>query len=167
MNTDDDVEFVEYTLIERILIFLGFLEDKQGKKKRSYDSSKEQDAARFKSESNTANVTAETYGQSNVTSSKSFQKAGREQPSADFYTKKNTVNGAPKTVEEIKADIERRKIALEAREKRRARRAEVRAERAKERRKMQARIDRYKWDETQDVVKLRFKAFGGHAPVLL
>jgi len=88
------------------------------------------------------------------------------------YKKKKTVtdkDGKARrlTPEEIKAAVEKRKAALEAREQRQALRAEKRAKREEARRKAQARIDRYKFDPEQDIIKLRFKSFGAHAPLLL
>ena len=55
-DTDDDEEvFVEYTLIERILIFLGFLEDRQAKKKAAHESSDSE-------EEPTAGIFTRVYG---------------------------------------------------------------------------------------------------------
>jgi hypothetical protein len=96
-------------------------------------------------------------------------KPGQRKNADGVYRKKK--ESAPKkrrlTKEELAAAVERRRVALEARENRRKHRAEIRAARAKAQAKAQARIDRYKFEPNQDIVKLRFKAFGGHAPMML
>ena len=175
-DTDEDEEvFVEYTLIERILIFLGFLEDRQAKKKAAHESSDSE-------EEPTAGIFTRVYDgvgammNSAPTATKSAAAPGTKKPKpgqrkkADGVYRKKKDSAHTKrrlTKEELAAAVERRRVALEAREKRRKRRAEIRAARAKAQAKAQARIDRYKFDPDQDIIKLRFKAFGGHAPMML
>ena len=172
-DTDDDEEvFVEYTLIERILIFLGFLEDRQAKKKAAHESSDSE-------EEPTAGIFTRVYGGVGALMKQASLKTkapgakktkpGQRKNADGVYRKKK--ESAPKkrrlTKEELAAAVERRRVALEARENRRKHRAEIRAARAKAQAKAQARIDRYKFEPNQDIVKLRFKAFGGHAPMML
>ena len=176
-DSDDDVhtEFVEYTLIERILIWLGFLVDTQAQQDES--DSEEEPAAGFLTRmySGVKNATREVaarMGNDAATKKAAKKTASVKKKGGETYKKKKGVtdkDGKARrlTPEEIKAAVEKRKAALEAREKRQALRAEKRAKREEARRKAQARIDRYKFDPEQDVIKLRFKSFGAHAPLLL
>jgi hypothetical protein len=176
-DSDDDVhtQFVEYTLIERILIWLGFLVDTQAQQDES--DSEEEPAAGFLTRmySGVKNATrgvAAKMGTDAATKKATKKTAAVKKNGGETYKKKKTVTdkeGKARrlTPEEIKAAVEKRKAALEAREKRQALRAEKRAKREEARRKAQARIDRYKFDPEQDVIKLRFKSFGAHAPLLL
>jgi len=174
-DSDDDVhtEFVEYTLIERILIWLGFLVDTQAQQDES--DSEEEPAAGFLTrmysgvKHATSGVTAKM---GKAAAKKTVKATSIKKKGSVAYKKKKTVtdeDGKARrlTPEEIKAAVEKRKAALEAREQRQALRAEKRAKREEARRKAQARIDRYKFDPEQDIIKLRFKSFGAHAPLLL
>lgn len=173
-DTDEDVEFVEYTLIERILIFLGFLEDHQAKK--VYDSSSDDETTGrgffSRAYEGATNVVRAAMGD-DVTDAAAVKKPlkkhnSRKVTGGDHYEKKDAhQNTKRKTKEELQAEIERRKLALEKRKARRAKRAEIRAARKKAHKKAQDRLARYKFDESQNIVKLRFKSFGAHAPLML
>jgi len=193
-DTDDDKEFVEYTLIERILIFLGFLEDHQARRDDSSDSDSDDDGddgrgglftrvyggatAAVKTVASAATSAAKVVTRTAPRNPKpepaaaketeSSNKKGKTKGKTKGYKKKK--NAKPKerlTAEELKEKVERRKKALEAQKERRARRAAIRAARAKAREKAERRINRYKFDPEQDIVKLRFKAFGNHARVIM
>ena len=189
-DTDDDKEFVEYTLIERILIFLGFLEDHQAK--RDDDSSDSDDeyggggfftrayggataavktvtsAATSAARAVTRTGTSATASKPETTASKKLKSLSKRKGETKGYKKKKSAEPKARlTAEELKEKIERRKKALEAQKERRARRAAIREARAKAREKAERRINRYKFDPAQDIVKLRFKAFGNHARVVM
>lgn len=188
-DTDDDKEFVEYTLIERILIFLGFLEDHQAK--RDDDSSDSDDdyedagfltrvyggaTAAVKTVASAATSAAKAVtgtgtapaSKPETTAAKKTNSSSKRKGKTKGYKKKQSAEPKERlTAEELKEKIERRKKALEAQKERRARRAAIRAARAKAREKAERRINRYKFDSAQDIVKLRFKAFGNHARVVM
>ena len=193
-DTDDDKEFVEYTLIERILIFLGFLEDHQARRDDSSDSDSDEDGdhqgggiftrvyggatAAVKTVASAATSAAKVVTRTAPRNPKTEPAAAKETESSNKKgktkgykkKKKKKKNAKPNerlTAEELKEKIERRKKALEAQKERRARRAAIRAARAKAREKAERRINRYKFDPEQDIVKLRFKAFGNHARVIM
>ena len=193
-DTDDDKEFVEYTLIERILIFLGFLEDHQARRDDSSDSDSDDDGddgrgglftrvyggatAAVKTVASAATSAAKVVTRTAPRNPKTEPAAAKETESSNKKGKtkgktkgyKKKKNAKPKerlTAEELKEKVERRKKALEAQKERRARRAAIRAARAKAREKAERRINRYKFDPEQDIVKLRFKAFGNHARVIM
>ena len=194
-EASDDVpntEFIEYTLIERVLIFLGFMDDTRSKKVE-LDSDDDEPgfiSRMFSSKSGANSKNADTPASDKKENKPSaIEKSEFEQaipvekatlePTPTMFRRENNAQPQtespaekkpqirPMTAEEIEKAIEERRLQIEAAEQKRIARAKLREEREKERKKAQARINRYRFDPDQPIVKLRFKSFGSHAPLLL
>ena len=175
----DEREFLEYTLIERILIFLGFLEDTQAKAKE-VESDSDDEPGFFSRAYSMINKPTSTKHEKSVHVKKvEEKKAGTVLEPTPTRFRRNVSDNKENTkedpsgykprmnAEEMQDAIDRRRLKLEARTARRKERARLREKREKARQKAQRRIARYRFDPEQVIVKLRFKSFGSHAPLLL
>jgi len=182
LSEEDAREFVEYTLIERILIFLGFLEDNQAKAKEVESDSDDAPGMFSRAYSAMHSMASKSMGSKNpVAEAAKEKKAVVPEPTPTRFkrpmpNKEKDKEGNPAekkkettrmTAEELEEAIEEKRLKLEARAAHRKERARLRAEREKAREKAQKRINRYRFDPEQAIVKLRFKSFGSHAPLLL
>jgi len=182
LSEEDAREFVEYTLIERILIFLGFLEDNQAKAKEVESDSDDAPGMFSRAYSAMHSMASKSMGSKNpVAEAAKEKKAVVPEPTPTRFkrpmpNKEKDKEGNPAekkkettrmTAEELEEAIEEKRLKLDARAARRKERARLRAEREKAREKAQKRINRYRFDPEQAIVKLRFKSFGSHAPLLL